>query len=117
MASQRAELDYSNARQAVKRKAGSYSCAESCWSESRHALIFKRRQTQHRSSSLLACGAVNGVEAAPQTAHRLETTGRSTSIDLLAISRIRGEMIGSAAGFFFISAFTIAQFQCFSLAV
>jgi hypothetical protein len=86
-----------------------YSWADSCWSLSRQALIFRRRQTQQRSSSLLVCGPVNGVEAAPQTGHRLEMTARSTSMDLFAISKIRGEMIGSAAGFFFISAFTIAQ--------
>jgi len=57
---------------------------------------------------LVVWGPVKGVEAAPQTAHRLEVTARSTSIDLFAISKIRGEMMGSATGFFFISAFTIA---------
>ena len=87
-----------------------YSCAAICWSESRHALIFNRRHTQHRSSA--NCGPVSGVHDPPHTPHRLAAAiGRSGSIDFFAISKISGEMIGSAMGFFFILAFTIEQFR------
>lgn len=86
-----------------------YSCADICWSESRHALIFKRRHTQHKSSA--SCGPVNGVQDPPHTPHRLTAIGRSCSIDFFAISRISGEMMGSALVFFFILAFTIEQLR------
>jgi hypothetical protein len=85
-----------------------YSCADICWSVSRQALIFKRRQTQQRSSSA-GWGPVSGVQEAPHTAHRFAAMGRSPSTDFLAISNISGEIIGSAIGFFFILVFTIEQ--------
>ncbi len=44
-----------------------YSCAGTCCSTSRHALIFRRRQTQH------SCSEALGLASAPQTSHR--TTG------------------------------------------
>jgi hypothetical protein len=44
---------------------------------------------------------VSGIHGAPQTAHAFAGAGRSASTDLLAISNISGEMIGSAIGFFF----------------
>jgi hypothetical protein len=84
-----------------------YSCAEICWSESRHALIFSRRQTQQRSSPGL--GPAGGVQEAPHTAHGLSTAGLGVSTDFFAISKICGEMTGSGSGFFFIAAFTIEQ--------
>ena len=49
------------------------------------------------------------MQGAPQTAHGFEGVGRSASTDFLAISKISGEMIGSAIGFFFIVDFTIEQ--------
>ncbi len=42
------------------------------------------------------------MQGAPHTAQGLDGDGRSTSTDFLAISKISGEMIGSAVGFFFI---------------
>lgn len=86
-----------------------YSCADICWSESRHALIFKRRHTQHRSSA--SCGPVKGVQELPHTPQLLLAIDRSGSIDFFAISKISGEMMGSTMGFFFILVFTIEQFR------
>jgi hypothetical protein len=54
---------------------------------------------------------VSGVQFAPHTAHRFVGIGRSASNDFFAISKIFGEMIGSAINFFFISVLTIAQFR------
>jgi hypothetical protein len=78
-----------------------YSCADICWSESRHALIFKRRHTQHRFSSSAIGGPVRGMQAAPHTAHAFDGAGRSASTDFRAIAKISGEIMGSAIGFFF----------------
>ncbi len=92
-----------------------YSCADICWSDSRQALIFKRRHTQHRSSAI--CGPVNGVQDAPHTPHRFIDMGRSGSIDIFAIAKISGETMGSATGFFFILVFTIEQLSAFGAPV
>jgi hypothetical protein len=89
------------ARLEYGQRCSGYSCAEICWSESRHALIFRRRHTQQRFSSSGTCGPVKGIQGAPQTAHGFDGAGRSGSTDFLAISKISGEMIGSAIGFFF----------------
>jgi hypothetical protein len=64
-----------------------YSCAEACWSESRQALIFKRRQTQQSSSSG-DCEVAEEAQAEPQTAHFLWGAGRTASIDFFAIAMI-----------------------------
>jgi hypothetical protein len=64
-----------------------YSWTETCWSESRQALIFKRRHTQHNSSSGL-CGVVEGAHADPHTAHFFSGAGRTGSIDFFAIAMI-----------------------------
>ena len=49
------------------------------------------------------------MHGAPHTA-QLSTAGvLSVSTDFLAISKISGEIMGSAIGFFFILAFTIEQ--------
>jgi hypothetical protein len=48
--------------------ANGYSWAEICWSESRQALIFKRRQIQHKSSSSALGANVVVLHALPQTA-------------------------------------------------
>ncbi len=93
-----------------KQRNCAYSCADICWSESRHALIFKRRHTQQRSSD--SCGPVSGVHDPPHTPHLfVAAIGRSASIDFFAISRISGETTGSALGFFFILVFTIEQIR------
>ncbi len=93
-----------------KQRSCAYSCADICWSESRHALIFKRRHTQQRSSD--SCGPVSGVHDPPHTPHLfVAAIGRSGSIDFFAISRISGETTGSALGFFFIPVFTIEQIR------
>lgn len=52
---------------------------------------------------------MRGVHAAPQTAQGFVTGARSASIDFFASSKISGEMIGPAVGFFFILVFTIKQ--------
>jgi hypothetical protein len=57
----------------------------------------------------MAGGPLSGVQLVPQTAHGLDTTRRSASTDFRAISKISGEMMGSAIGFFFIPVFTIAH--------
>jgi hypothetical protein len=49
------------------------------------------------------------MQGAPHTAQAFGAEGRSASTDLRAISKISGEMIGSAVGFFFIVDFTIEQ--------
>jgi [acyl-carrier-protein] S-malonyltransferase len=49
------------------------------------------------------------MQSDPHTAQRLCGSGFSNSIDLFAISRISGEMTGSAIGFFFIADSTIKQ--------
>ena len=85
-----------------------YSWAETCWSASRHALIFKRRQIQQRSSDG-DCGLLTGVQPAPQTAQRFNAGARSDATDFFAIAKISGEMTGSAIGFFFMFVFTIEQ--------
>ncbi len=54
-------------------------------------------------------GPVKGVQGAPHTAQLSVAGGLSVSTDFFAISKISGEMIGSAIGFFFIPAFTIEQ--------
>jgi hypothetical protein len=90
-----------------------YSCADIWWSESRQALILRRRQTQHKfsASELDVGGPVSGVHEAPQTAQGLGgAVGRSASTDLFAISKIWGAIIGSFISFFFIPDYTIAHF-------
>ena len=86
-----------------------YSCAEICWSASRQALIFNRRQTQQRFSSSGAGGPAKGVHRVPHTPQRLAAGVRSDSTDFFAKSRISGAMIGSAVDFFFMVDFTIVQ--------
>jgi hypothetical protein len=51
------------------------------------------------------------VQDAPQTAQRLLGTGRSDCTDFFAISKISGEIMGSAACFFFIVDSTIEHKQ------
>lgn len=84
-----------------------YSCADICWSESRHALIFKRRHTQHKFSAGL--GPAAGVHTAPHTAQCFVADGFSVCTHCFAISIISGETTGSVAGFFFIPVLTIKQ--------
>jgi hypothetical protein len=54
-------------------------------------------------------GPASWDDTAPQTAQRLVAGGRPVSTDFFAISKISGEMIGSAIGFFFILDLTIEQ--------
>ena len=98
----------------LKTRPTDYSWADSWGSESRQALIFRRRQTQHKFSSspleAAVLGPVNGVQEAPQTAHGLAgDAGRSASNDFFAKARICGEMMGSLMGFFFMPDLTIAH--------
>gem|GEM_PF-2920004 len=86
-----------------------YSCAEICWSASRQALIFNRRQTQQRFSSSGEDGPTRGVHSVLHTAHLLGAGARSESTDFFAKSSISGATIGSAVDFFFMIDFTIVQ--------
>lgn len=52
------------------------------------------------------------MQTAPHTAHRLVAAGLSECTDFFAMSKISGEMIGSAMGFFFILVFTIKHIGC-----
>ena len=72
----------------------SYSCAEACWSLSRHALIFRRRQTQHNPS------AEFGEQAEPQTTHFVVRFSVSASSEPVACSRMRLSITGSDGGGF-----------------
>lgn len=52
---------------------------------------------------------MSGVQRAPQTAQLSVAGGFSVSTDFFANSKISGEMMGSAIGFFFIPVLTIEQ--------
>jgi hypothetical protein len=69
-----------------------YSCAGACVSESRHALSFKRRQTQHNPSVEF------GAHSPPHTTHVAGFFNRSVSIARLACSIIASGTIVSETG-------------------
>ncbi len=75
-----------------------YSCAGICWSDSRHALIFKRRQTQQSPSAEL------GAHGEPQTTHFAVSLVTSLFNACCALSRISLEttVSGGGTGFRFI---------------
>lgn len=54
-------------------------------------------------------GPAGGVHVAPQTAQGFVRIARSATSDFFAISKISGEITGSAEAFFFIAVFTIEQ--------
>jgi len=63
-----------------------------CWSESRQALIFKRRQTQHKPSAEL------GAHEEPQTTHFVSRFNLSVWSVCLALSSSFWSITGSDEG-------------------
>lgn len=83
-----------------------YSCAGICESESRHALSFSRRQTQHSPSAEL------GAHSLLQTVHKVALGRRSSSMERLAsASRASGIINGSGSGAGVRLRFTVLLYQ------